>query len=188
MNVNVVANALKVVTGLLNGLGHHFDNHANTLAPVLLEKFKEQKEVVKAPLVECTEAMIEQVRAFLPTQFTSSCLVFHRQAPSGHGGGSEEAAPRCQSATELARLQSPLPFQPQLRKGVHEGRGADCRQGGRPCASEFAFRAPLTAIPTSGTPLTPRSAEWSDFWERKEPKRWPAAPTGTRKRYHYSTG
>ncbi|CAD5218907.1 unnamed protein product [Bursaphelenchus okinawaensis] len=59
MNVNVVANALKVITGLIRGLRSHFDHHATVLAQPLFEKFKEQKEVVKAPLIECTEALVE---------------------------------------------------------------------------------------------------------------------------------
>ncbi|CAD5225854.1 unnamed protein product [Bursaphelenchus xylophilus] len=59
MNVNVVANSIKLITGLVRGLREHFDHHSTVLAPILFEKFKEQKEVVKAPLIECTEALIE---------------------------------------------------------------------------------------------------------------------------------
>ncbi|KAI1721756.1 HEAT repeat domain-containing protein [Ditylenchus destructor] len=56
-NINVASVAAKCVTCLANGLRQKFGVHGSTIAPVIFEKFKEKKPVLRDPLIECIDAI-----------------------------------------------------------------------------------------------------------------------------------
>ncbi|KAI1728792.1 HEAT repeat domain-containing protein [Ditylenchus destructor] len=56
-NINVASVAAKCVTCLANGLRQKFGVHGSTIAPVIFEKFKEKKPVLRDPLIECMDAI-----------------------------------------------------------------------------------------------------------------------------------
>lgn len=56
-NVVVVGLAIQVLTGLAKGLRRKFGRFIPMILPVLLEKFKEKKAVVKRAVAECVDAL-----------------------------------------------------------------------------------------------------------------------------------
>jgi hypothetical protein len=56
-NINVASVAVKCVTNFATGLRKAFQSYTNSLAPIILEKFKEKKPILKDPLIECIDAI-----------------------------------------------------------------------------------------------------------------------------------
>jgi len=56
-NINVASVAAKIVAGLAKGLRLNFSPHVSTFVPVIFEKFKEKKPIVKDALVEAIDAV-----------------------------------------------------------------------------------------------------------------------------------
>uniref|UniRef100_A0A914CYG4 TOG domain-containing protein n=1 Tax=Acrobeloides nanus TaxID=290746 RepID=A0A914CYG4_9BILA len=56
-NINVASVAVKCIANLATGLRRAFQPYTTSLTPIILEKFKEKKPVLKDPLVECIDAI-----------------------------------------------------------------------------------------------------------------------------------
>lgn len=60
-NINVCALAARCITSLANGLRKKFAMHVNLVIPVIFEKFKEKKPVLRDPLIDCIDAVAATV-------------------------------------------------------------------------------------------------------------------------------
>uniref|UniRef100_A0A1I7XQC1 Cytoskeleton-associated protein 5 n=1 Tax=Heterorhabditis bacteriophora TaxID=37862 RepID=A0A1I7XQC1_HETBA len=60
-NINVAALAAKCLKSLAEGLRKKFAPHAATVIPIILEKFKEKKPLLRDPLVECIDAVASSI-------------------------------------------------------------------------------------------------------------------------------
>lgn len=56
-NINVAASAAKCITGLAMGLRRDFSQHAKSIVPIVLAKFKEKKQMLRDPLIACIDAL-----------------------------------------------------------------------------------------------------------------------------------
>lgn len=56
-NINVTALAAKCLTGFANGLRSKFAIFVRDVAPVIFEKFKEKKPLLRDNLIECIDAV-----------------------------------------------------------------------------------------------------------------------------------
>ncbi|VDO83890.1 unnamed protein product, partial [Haemonchus placei] len=56
-NINVAALAAKCMRGVAEGLRKKFAPHAPSVVPVIFDKFKEKKPLLRDPLVECIDAI-----------------------------------------------------------------------------------------------------------------------------------
>ncbi|KAF1765029.1 hypothetical protein GCK72_004980 [Caenorhabditis remanei] len=57
-NINVAALASNCITGIANGLRTKFQAFAISVAPIIFEKFKEKKPILRDPLVACIDAVV----------------------------------------------------------------------------------------------------------------------------------
>ena len=56
-NINCASQAAKSLTGFARGLRTKFGTHAQTVAPTVLEKFKEKKAILRDPLIDLIDAV-----------------------------------------------------------------------------------------------------------------------------------
>lgn len=56
-NINVTALAAKCLTGFASGLRSKFAVFARDVVPVIFEKFKEKKPLLRDNLIECIDAV-----------------------------------------------------------------------------------------------------------------------------------
>ncbi|VDK56206.1 unnamed protein product [Anisakis simplex] len=56
-NINVCAVAARCLTAFANGLRKKFGNYTAVVTPVIFEKFKEKKPVLRDPLIDCIDAV-----------------------------------------------------------------------------------------------------------------------------------
>ncbi|KAL3984838.1 CLASP N terminal family protein [Acanthocheilonema viteae] len=73
-NINVCALAAKCITGLANGLQTKFAQFATLYIPVIFERFKEKKSILRDPLIECIDAIVLTVNLDMLVDDLSDCF------------------------------------------------------------------------------------------------------------------
>lgn len=72
-NINVCSVAAQCITMLARGLRKKFAPYASTVAPVIFEKFKEKRPLLKDPLCDCIDAVAASVSNYI--EKSSICFV-----------------------------------------------------------------------------------------------------------------
>ncbi|VDK46823.1 unnamed protein product, partial [Cylicostephanus goldi] len=73
-NINVAALAAKCMKCVADGLRKKFAPHAPAVVPVIFDKFKEKKPLLRDPLVECIDA-IAATLGYKPKAFSRRCAL-----------------------------------------------------------------------------------------------------------------
>lgn len=56
-NINCASVAAKCLTGLAKGLKTKFGSYSTSIAPVIFDKFKEKKPILRDPLIDLIDAI-----------------------------------------------------------------------------------------------------------------------------------